>query len=53
MVSPGTALIMTIAGTGIPGFSGDGGPATLAQLYQPVSVVVDANGGLYIADYVS
>jgi uncharacterized protein (TIGR03437 family) len=43
-------IITTVAGTGIAGFSGDGGPATIAQLNNPTSVSVDAAGNLYIAD---
>lgn len=42
--------IATVAGTGLSGYSGDGGPATSAQLYNPAGVAVDANGNLYIAD---
>jgi sugar lactone lactonase YvrE len=42
--------ISTIAGTGSPGFSGDGGPAVAAQLNQPLGVAVDVQGNLYIAD---
>src|SRR5271157_4225867 len=47
-VSGGT--ITTIAGNGILGFSGDGGPATSASLYWPQGVAVDSAGNLYIAD---
>ena len=46
-------IMTTIAGTGragVFGFSGDGGPATSAQLYYPVGVAVDAQGDVYIAD---
>jgi sugar lactone lactonase YvrE len=43
-------IITTIAGNGQSGFSGDGGPATSASLRHPDSVVVDADGNLYIAD---
>ncbi len=42
--------ITTVAGTGTAGFSGDGGPATAAQLDFPTSVAVDGSGNLYIAD---
>jgi sugar lactone lactonase YvrE len=47
-VSGGT--ITTIAGTGAPGFSGDTGAATAAQLSLPSAVAVDASGNVYIAD---
>ncbi len=43
-------VISTVAGDGARGYGGDGGPATLAQLYSPGSVAVDAAGNLYIAD---
>jgi hypothetical protein len=45
--------ITTFAGTGELGdypYSGDGGPATSAQLYEPVGVAVDEQGNLYIVD---
>jgi sugar lactone lactonase YvrE len=44
----------TVAGTGAPGFSGDNGPATAAQLNTPVAVAVDSTGEfLYIADLIN
>ena len=45
-----TGLISTVAGTGKPGFSGDGGPATAAQLNQPHSIYFDVDGSLLICD---
>src|SRR5882762_6190999 len=46
-----TGAITTVAGNGTPGFSGDGGPATLAELNYPYGVAVDGSGNLYIADF--
>jgi len=43
-------VMSTVAGTGQPGFSGDGGPAAGAQLNQPADVKADAAGNLYVAD---
>ena len=42
--------ISTVAGTGKPGFSGDGGPALSAQLSSPGKLAFDADGNLYIVD---
>ncbi|MBS1806716.1 MAG: hypothetical protein JST84_00825 [Acidobacteria bacterium] len=47
-VSDGT--IITVAGNGSPGFSGDGGAATAAQLNYPLGIAVDRNGNLFISD---
>ena len=44
-------IISTVAGTGISGSSGDGGPATSARLNGPADVVTDSAGNLYIAEY--
>ncbi len=46
-----TGIINTIAGNGTPGFSGDGGLPTLAQLNHPTGICVDKNNNLFIADY--
>jgi trimeric autotransporter adhesin len=43
-------IISTVVGNGTKGFSGDGGPATSAQLNYPVKVVFDAADNLFIAD---
>ncbi|GEO11089.1 NHL domain-containing protein [Segetibacter aerophilus] len=43
-------IITTIAGSGVAGYSGDGGPATAAQLTSPDGVAVDNLGNLLIAD---
>ncbi len=43
-------IVVTVAGTGIRGFSGDGGPAFNARLNAPADVALDSNGNLYIAD---
>jgi streptogramin lyase len=45
-----SGTISTVAGTGAPGFSGDGGPATKAQLRQPHSIVLDRDGTILICD---
>ncbi len=44
-------VTVTVAGTGTAGASGDGGPATSAQLNSPRDVAVDTLGNLYIADF--
>ncbi|HEX6013190.1 MAG TPA: hypothetical protein VFY87_15585, partial [Geminicoccaceae bacterium] len=49
MVSP-AGIITTVAGTGAEGTSGDGGPATSAQLAAPTSVAVKGDGGFLVAD---
>jgi len=49
-VTPSTGFITTVAGDGAAGYTGDGGPAVLSELYVPTGVAVDANGNIYIAD---
>jgi len=44
-------VIFTIGGTGTAGFSGDGGPATNAQMYVPRYLTVDASGTVFFSDY--
>lgn len=46
-------IITTVAGIGGRGFSGDGGPATLARLNEPGGLAVDAAGTVYISDTVN
>lgn len=43
-------IISTLAGTGQPGFAGDGGPAARAQFRQPHSIAFDGQGGLLVCD---
>ena len=43
-------IITRVAGTGTPGFGGDGGQASAAQLYQPTAAVPTADGGFLIAE---
>lgn len=45
-----TGIVRTIAGSGVMGFSGDGGPATRARFNQPHSIAFDAAGNLFICD---
>ncbi|MCC6965793.1 MAG: Ig-like domain-containing protein, partial [Nitrospira sp.] len=45
-----TGLITTVAGTGIAGLSGDGGPATAAKLHEPYGLALGPDGSLFIAD---
>ena len=48
-----TGGIITMAGTGEKGFSGDGGPATEAHFDHPRGLGSDAAGNLYVADYLN
>ena len=46
-----SGIITTIAGNGVPGYSGDGGPATLASMNLPNMVTSDAAGNIYVAEF--
>lgn len=46
-----TGTLDVLAGTGVPGSSGDGGPATAAQLNFPASLVLDNSRNLYVTDF--
>lgn len=48
-VSP-EGIITTLAGTGVPGFSGDGGPSRQAALWNPAGVAAAPDGTIYFAD---
>ncbi|HPA45804.1 MAG TPA: S8 family serine peptidase [bacterium] len=43
-------IISTVAGSGTEGYSGNGGPAVQAQLFNPSDIMLDPTGNLYIAD---
>lgn len=49
-IDAATGTMTTVAGNGTRGFSGDGGPATSASLWDPRAVALDGAGNLFIAD---
>jgi sugar lactone lactonase YvrE len=49
-VNVSTGILTIVAGTYYAGYSGDGGPATLAQLDYPTGLAVDHNGNVFVAD---
>ena len=50
-VNLNTGIITTVAGNGTQGYRGDGGPATAAELSQPIGLGLDGSGDLFIADW--
>jgi hypothetical protein len=50
MVNKSTGIITTIAGNGVPGYTGDGGPATASQIDGPRGVALDGSGNIYFTD---
>lgn len=50
LAQPTEPTIRTVAGTGQPGYAGDGGPGISAQLRDPFAVRITANGMLYFSD---
>ena len=49
-VDGSTGIISTLAGTGVKGFAGDGGPASKAQFREPNDCILDGRDGLLVAD---
>jgi sugar lactone lactonase YvrE len=49
-ISTETGRLQLVAGTGAPGFSGDGGPAQLAQFHTPIGIALDDDGNIFVAD---
>ena len=52
-VDAATGTISTVAGTGFPGYNGDGFAATRAWLSYPAQIQVAGDGSLYIGDYLN
>jgi sugar lactone lactonase YvrE len=48
-----SGIISTIAGNGLAGFSGDGGPATSARFNMPTALAFDGTGNLFVADFMN
>jgi trimeric autotransporter adhesin len=47
-----SGIINTIIGNGVPSYSGDGGPASAAEIYFPFCVIIGKNGDVFISDWV-
>lgn len=46
-----SGIIHTVAGIGVIGYSGNGGPATNAELFSPIGIALDDSANIYIADF--
>ena len=46
-----SGIISTVVGNGVPGYSGDGGPATSANINGPIAIAIDRAGNLFFTDY--
>jgi len=51
-IDEATGIIHTIAGNGVSGYSGDGGPATSAPIARPLGIAVDSRGDVYATGFV-
>lgn len=49
-INSSTGIMSTIAGTGVGGFTGDGGAATAAKMYIPRHIALDKYGNLYVCE---
>ncbi len=52
-IDAATRRIWSIAGTGVAGYAGDGGPATACQLHESTGVAIDGSNNVYIMDWVN
>lgn len=50
-IAASNGIITTIAGSGLPGYTGDNGPATSATLKQPYGIFIDSVKNIYIAEW--
>lgn len=50
-LAPGASSMTRFTGTWVAGYSGNGGPASSAQIDSPIDVATDAHGNVYIADF--
>src|SRR5215216_1225067 len=53
LINMALGIITNIAGTGVAGYMGDGGPATNALLHEPAQPFLDSSGNIYVTDYVN